>query len=150
VLEHVRNNAQPRDAVGDGGETIRTHSVEAFRSGEGPLRHVRTLQQLFLLRSLTTKLPWSSRILPTARARMDGQQMAYEDPNTPRHSNKKPLLSLKKLILREKQPPKSTIPLTVKNLEQFHNPDYTDIHDAFVRVRPQRKVSVHEWLQLLP
>jgi hypothetical protein len=84
--------------------------------------------------------------------RMAGQQMAYEDPNTPRHTNKnkRPLISLKRLILRKKQPPKSTIPLTVKNLEQFHDPDYTDVHDAFVRVRPQRKVSVHEWLQLLP
>lgn len=81
---------------------------------------------------------------------MAGEQMAYEDPNKPLPP-KKPLDALlKKLVVREKKPPKSTIPLTVKNLEQFHNPDYTDVHDAFIRVRPQRKVSVHEWLQLLP
>lgn len=82
---------------------------------------------------------------------MTGQQMVYEDPHSPLHP-KKPLDSLLKKLsrIREKQPPKSTIPLTQRNLEEFHNPDYTDIHDAFVRVRPQRKVSVHEWLQLLP
>jgi hypothetical protein len=109
-----------------------------------------------LLRLLATKLPLplpgqAAPYRPRAQE-MAGQQMAYEDPNTPRHTNKnkRPLISLKRLILRKKQPPKSTIPLTVKNLEQFHNPDYTDVHDAFVRVRPQRKVSVHEWLQLLP
>ena len=80
---------------------------------------------------------------------------AYDDPHTPLRSKtiitKKPLGSLfKKLTSRQKKLPKSAIPLTRRNLEEFHNPDYTDIHDAFLAVRPQRKVSVHEWLQLLP
>ena len=76
--------------------------------------------------------------------------MAYDDPHTPLHP-KKPLESLlKKFASREKKLPKSSIPLTRRNLEEFHNPDYTEIHDAFLGVRPQRKVSVPKWLQLLP
>ena len=79
------------------------------------------------------------------------EQMAYDDPHTPLHP-KKPAIEalLKKITAREKKPPKSSIPLTKRNLEEFHNPDYTDTHDAFLSVRPQRKVSVSEWLQLLP
>lgn len=74
----------------------------------------------------------------------------YDCSDTPLHP-KKPLADLlKKLTLREKKLPKSVVPLTKRNLEEFANPDYTDIHDAFLPVRTQRKVSVHEWLQLLP
>ena len=83
---------------------------------------------------------------------MAGQHLGtYDDPHTPLHS-KKPLLStlLNRLFEREKSPPRSLVPLTRRNLEEFHNPDYTDIHDAFLTVRPQRKVSVLEWLRLLP
>jgi hypothetical protein len=76
---------------------------------------------------------------------------AYDDPNTPLHSKKPALRTvLRKLIEREKKLPKSRVPLTKRNLEEFHNPDFTDVHDAFLAVRPGRKVSVHEWLQLLP
>jgi hypothetical protein len=77
-------------------------------------------------------------------------QITYDDPHTPLHHKKSLQSLLRKLTEREKSPPKSSIPLTRRNLEEFHNPDYSDTHDAFVKVRPQRKVSVHEWLQLLP
>lgn len=88
---------------------------------------------------------------------MASDQMAYEDPNTPQHP-KKPQkvlgVLLKKFTERasqgKKTADKSPIPLTKRNLEEFANPDYSDIHDAFLGIRPQRKVSVHEWLQLLP
>ena len=57
----------------------------------------------------------------------------------------------KKLLPREKKLPRGTIlPLTKNNLELYFNPDYAELRDAFFGVRPQRKVSVHEWLQLLP
>lgn len=75
---------------------------------------------------------------------------AYDDPHTPLHSKDSLLTLFKKLTAREKKLEKSQVPLTRRNLEELGNPDYTDIHDAFLAVRPQRKVSVHEWLQLLP
>jgi hypothetical protein len=82
--------------------------------------------------------------------------MEYEDPNTPLHpkrSQKVLGLLLKKFTERAsqgKKVSKSPVPLTKRNLEEFANPDYSDIHDAFLGIRPQRKVSIHEWLQLLP
>jgi hypothetical protein len=76
-------------------------------------------------------------------------QTAYDDPNTPLHPKKR-LDSVLKKLQREKKLPKSQVPLTKRNLEEFFNPDFTDTHDAFLAVRPQRKISVHEWLQLLP
>jgi hypothetical protein len=88
---------------------------------------------------------------PLLTAHMADPQSAYDDPHTPLHSKVPPLQSvLKKLIEREKKIPKSNIPLTKRNLEEFHNPDFTDVHNAFLAFRPGRKVSVHEWLQLLP
>jgi hypothetical protein len=78
--------------------------------------------------------------------------MAYDDPNTPLHP-KKPFGSLLKIFTERglaRKIPKSSVPLTRRNLEEFANPDYTEIHDAFLGFRPQRKISVHEWLQLLP
>jgi hypothetical protein len=75
----------------------------------------------------------------------------YDDPHTPLHPKVPPLQSvLKKLVEREKKAPKSHIPLTKRNLEEFHNPDYTEIHNAFLAIRPRGQVSVHEWLKLLP
>lgn len=77
-------------------------------------------------------------------------QLAYDDPHTPLHPKKSLGTLLKNLAIREPKIPKSSVPLTKRNLEEFHNPDYTDIHDAFLPVRPQRKISIPEWLQLLP
>lgn len=74
----------------------------------------------------------------------------YEDPNTPLRQPRKPLRRLlRKLTRRNKKVPRSTIPLTPRNLE-FLDPYHSDIHDAFLTVRPRREVPVHEWLQLLP
>lgn len=46
--------------------------------------------------------------------------------------------------------PKSTVRLTERNLTEFFNPDYNDEHDAFHKVQGPRKVSISEWLRLLP
>jgi hypothetical protein len=80
------------------------------------------------------------------------ETMAYEDPNSPLHP-KKPFASLLKIFSAlEKKPPRHRIPLTQKNLEQYSglDCDYSDIHDAFLPVRARGKISVSEWLQLLP
>ena len=74
----------------------------------------------------------------------------YDDPDTPAHPRKPPLKILKKLVVREKKVPKSAVPLTKRNLEEFYNPDYSELHHAFLPVRPQRKISISEWLRLLP
>ena len=50
----------------------------------------------------------------------------------------------------ESKLPKSTIKLTERNLTEFFNPDYNDEHDAFHKVQGPRKVSIPEWIQLLP
>lgn len=75
----------------------------------------------------------------------------YDDPNTPLRPRNKLQLVLKKLQLREKNPPKGAIlPLTEHNLQLSLSPDKPDFHHAFLAVCPERKVSVQEWLQLLP
>ena len=85
---------------------------------------------------------------------MADPQSAYDDPHTPLHPKLPPLQSvLKKLVEREKKLPKSHIPLTKRNLEEFHNPNFKpdfELDHAFVTILPARKVWVHEWLQLLP
>lgn len=82
------------------------------------------------------------------------EQMGYEDPHTPLHPPKKPLDSLLKIFqAREKKIPKSGVPLTKRNVEEFFDPStYSDIDDAFIRpsLRNRGKISVQEWLQLLP
>jgi hypothetical protein len=50
----------------------------------------------------------------------------------------------------ESKLPPSTIPLTERNLTELFNPDYNDEHDAFHKVRGPRKISIPEWIQLLP
>jgi len=50
----------------------------------------------------------------------------------------------------EKALPGARILLTERNLTEFFNPDYCDEHDAYNSVRGPRKLSVHEWIQLLP
>jgi len=124
----------------------------------GPFRHHvpalkppwDTLAELVCRRRLLLRSVPADR-KPLLTARMADPQPAYDDPHTPLHPKVPPLQSvLKKLVEREKKIPKSSIPLTKRNLEEFHNPDYTDVHNAFLTVRPGRKVSVHEWLQLLP
>lgn len=59
---------------------------------------------------------------------------------------------LRKLTGRdpESKLPKSTIPLTERNLTEFFNPDYNDEHDAFHKVQGPRKISVPEWIEQLP
>ena len=78
---------------------------------------------------------------------------AYDDPHTPLHKKPSAIYIFKKLHLYRdpaKKLPKSPIPLTERNLTEYFNPEYTDIHDAYLPRRPQRKVSVSEWLRLLP
>jgi hypothetical protein len=104
---------------------------------------------VFVADTLLRLVPADHKPRLTAQTMAD-QHPAYDDPHTPLHSKKPLQLVLRKLVEREKKPPKSQIPLTKRNLEEFHNPDYTDVHNAFLTVRPGRKVSVHEWLQLLP
>jgi hypothetical protein len=50
----------------------------------------------------------------------------------------------------ESKLPKATIPLTERNLTEFFNPDYNDEHDAFLKVQGPRKISIPEWLSVLP
>lgn len=78
---------------------------------------------------------------------------SYDDPNTPLHTKKR----LEFLIeiftgARVKKLPASPTPLTTRNLEEYSglNPDFSEIHDAFLPIRPRGKVSVSEWLRLLP
>lgn len=134
-------------ATGSGGVVTEGGSVPSYAKAEhsqGP--------------QLSALLPngIASRLLPAAAAMTAQLHGAYDDPHTPLHP-KKPLHTLlKRLTVREKKPPKSRIPLTRRNLEEFHNPnfkpDYDPDHvrDAFLTVRSQREISVHEWLQLLP
>jgi hypothetical protein len=83
-------------------------------------------------------------------------ELTYDDPHTALHPKKPIDALLKKLILREKKLPKSQVPLTQRNLEEFFNPDFnpnitgTEKSDAFLAIRAKREVSVLEWLQLLP
>ena len=58
------------------------------------------------------------------------------------------LVKLRLRKLSELEP--STIKLTQRNLEEFFNPDYSEEHDAFHAVQGPRKVSIPEWIQLLP
>jgi hypothetical protein len=53
-------------------------------------------------------------------------------------------------LSREEKLPSSSIPLTERNLTEFGNLGYSDEHDAFHKVRGPRKISVSEWIQLLP
>jgi hypothetical protein len=46
--------------------------------------------------------------------------------------------------------PPSPVRLTERNLTEFFNPDFNDEHDAFHRVQGPRKISIPEWIQLLP
>lgn len=59
---------------------------------------------------------------------------------------------LKKLAGKdpESKLPKPTVPLTERNLIEFFNPDYNNEHDAYHKVQGPRKISIPEWIQLLP
>jgi hypothetical protein len=50
----------------------------------------------------------------------------------------------------ESKIPPPTIPLTERNLTEFFNPDYSDEHNAFHKLQGPRKISIPEWIQLLP
>jgi hypothetical protein len=75
----------------------------------------------------------------------------YIDPHHPcdHRSRWKAFLDKFHLSKQEKLPP-SPVPLTERNLTEFGNPDYLDEHDAFHKVRGPRKISISEWIQLLP
>jgi hypothetical protein len=128
------------------------------RDAESFRHHVMYIRRvpMFAADTLLRFVPADYKPRLTAHA-MAEQHSAYDDPHTPLHS-KKPLQSvLKKLVEREKKPPKSYIPLTKRNLEEFHNPNYSDTVDAeYIQALTYnasltvRKVSVHEWLRLLP
>jgi len=70
-------------------------------------------------------------------------------PNPPKKRWKRVFRKLSKRDSDPKLSP-STIRLTERNLTEFFNPDYNDEHDAFHRVPGCRKISIPEWIQLLP
>jgi len=73
------------------------------------------------------------------------------DPDHPyNHRSRWKALLDKFHLSREEKIPSSPIPLTERNLTEFGNSDYKDEHDAFHKVRSPRKISVSEWIQLLP
>ncbi len=82
----------------------------------------------------------------------------YEDPSSPTHPPeslqkrrwKKFLRRLVKPSKSSARPPQTNILLTERNLTEFFDPAYNDEHDAFHSVRSSRKLSIPEWLQLLP
>ena len=75
----------------------------------------------------------------------------YFDPNKPLPEEEKNLKNfLRKLREKEAKLPKSEIKLTERNLTEFFNKDYNPEHDAFHEFRGPRKISVSEWLQLIP
>jgi hypothetical protein len=75
----------------------------------------------------------------------------YLDPNKPLPEEQNlRWKGLKSIFKKQEKIPKSSIPLTQRNLEEFFNPDYSDEHHAFHPVQGPRKVSVSEWIQLLP
>lgn len=83
--------------------------------------------------------------------------ISYDDPNKPSASELQQKRIWTRLLKRFRpskehhaQLPPSLVPLTERNLTEFFNPDYTDEHDAFHQVRGPRKISIPEWLQLLP
>jgi hypothetical protein len=84
-----------------------------------------------------------------------GGELVVEDPNKippDRNSQSRIKQVFMKLTGRdpESKLPKSTVPLTERNLTEFFNPDYNDEHDAFHKVQSPRKISIPEWIQLLP
>lgn len=73
------------------------------------------------------------------------------DPNEPAPEQQN--LRWKKIVRlfkKQEKLPKSQIPLTEKNLTVYFNPDYNEEHDAYHPVQGPRKISVSEWIQLLP
>lgn len=129
----------------------RNDSAHVWGSAEPPLVEPINQGRFLRPRKLSTfplrdQQPLFTACASTAMA----EPMSYCDPHTPAHPKKSFESLFKRLTTREKKVPASNVPLTKRNLEEFHNPDYTDIHNAFLTVRPQRKVSIHEWLQLLP
>lgn len=79
--------------------------------------------------------------------------ISYDDPDTPLHTKHRLDFLINILTLaRVKKLPKSSTPLTQRNLEEYSglDPDFSEIHDAYLPVRPRGKISVSEWLRLLP
>lgn len=83
---------------------------------------------------------------------------SYDDPNKPSPQQLQQKRIWARLLKRIRRPskddepllPPSLIPLTERNLTEFGNPDYNDEHHAFHPLQPSRKLSISEWLQLLP
>lgn len=83
--------------------------------------------------------------------------VSYDDPNKPSAAELQQKRIWSRLLKRirpskeeKTQLPPSLVPLTERNLTELFNPDYCDEHDAFHEVRGPRKISIPEWLQLLP
>ena len=79
------------------------------------------------------------------------------DPNRPdlslssRPTSKwKTLLTKLKISKAKDNIEPSPVKLTQRNLEEYFNPDFIDEHDAFHRIQRPRKISIPEWIQLLP
>lgn len=103
-----------------------------------------------ILEALDTKNPYLAYFSMTADQSVP---VLYMDPNKPLPEERNPHWKALKAIFKKKQKipkPKSLIPLTQRNVEEFFNPDYNDEHDAFHRFQGPRKISVPEWIQLLP
>jgi len=73
------------------------------------------------------------------------------DPDQPVRRSKWQAFKEKLYRPREERTlPEARILLTERNLTEFFNPDYCDEHDAYNPVHGPRKLSISEWIQLLP
>ena len=91
---------------------------------------------------------------PQTRSSDGQQERIIIDPNTipPDKNPSRFERVFKKLTSNhhDSKIPPSAVPLTKRNLTEFFNPDYNDEHDAFHKVQGPRKISIPEWIQLLP
>lgn len=72
------------------------------------------------------------------------------DPDHPCKRSKWQAFKEKLHRSKDEKLPETRVLLTERNLTEFFNPDYCDEHDAFHQVHGPRKISVSEWIQLLP
>lgn len=102
-------------------------------------------------------LPSSSAGRDAERLSAPASPISYDDPNKPSADQLQQKRIWSRLLKRfrpskedKTQLPPSLVPLTERNLTEFFNTDFTDEHHAFHPVLGPRKISIPEWLQLLP
>jgi len=87
----------------------------------------------------------------TAQSSESSTPVAWADPNKPLPEEVRGIKKLlKKWTTRDPKLPKGSIPLTVRNLTEFGNPDYNDEHEIFQPAQRGEKKSVSDWVSLLP